>query len=137
MSFLRETSRIVRRRCSALALGLGLLFGSVGGASPALAGEVLVMVEQVGCYWCEAWDEEIGVVYAITDEGQRAPLRRIDLFDPMPDDITVRSKARFTPTFILLRDGVEVGRIEGYPGEDFFWPMLNQLLETSAQQQSG
>lgn len=134
MSFLRETGRSVRR----LFLALGLVWA----ASPALADEVLadevlLMVEQAGCYWCEAWDTEIGVVYGITDEGKRAPLRRVDMFDPMPEDITIRSKARFTPTFILLRGGVEVGRIEGYPGEDFFWPMLDQLLKTSAQQQSG
>src|SRR6056297_1001007 len=26
-------------------------------------------------------------------------------------------------------EGQELGRIEGYPGAHFFWPMLNQLLD--------
>jgi len=37
----------------------------------------------------------------------------------------------FTPTFVLMQDGVEIGRIEGYPGEDFFWGLLNQMIETA------
>jgi len=35
----------------------------------------------------------------------------------------------FTPTFILVDDGREVGRIEGYPGEDFFWGLLGMMFE--------
>jgi hypothetical protein len=27
-----------------------------------------------------------------------------------------------------MQNGVEVGRIRGYPGEDFFWGMLDQLI---------
>ena len=47
----------------------------------------------------------------------------------MPDGITFKSRANFTPTFILVEGGEEIGRIEGYPGEHFFWPMLGQLLK--------
>jgi hypothetical protein len=35
----------------------------------------------------------------------------------------------FTPTFVLLVDGVERNRIEGYPGEDFFWGLLGRMLD--------
>ena len=38
-------------------------------------------------------------------------------------------KPVFTPTFILLQNGVEVDRIEGYASEDFFWGLLGQALE--------
>ncbi|MCR9255738.1 MAG: thioredoxin family protein [Alphaproteobacteria bacterium] len=86
------------------------------------------MVEQLFCEWCEAWDEEIGVVYDKTDEGKRAPLVKIDIKDPVPPGMRFVSEPRFTPTFILVRDGTEVGRIEGYPGEDFFYGLLQQLL---------
>jgi hypothetical protein len=34
----------------------------------------------------------------------------------------------FTPTFVLMVDGIEVSRIEGYPGEDFFWGLLERML---------
>lgn len=97
-------------------------------ALPAATAE-LVMVEEEGCPWCRRWNEEIGGIYAKTEEGQAAPLRRIDIEKPVPPDLTLDMPASYTPTFILVEDGREIGRIEGYPGEDFFWPMLGALLE--------
>ena len=35
------------------------------------------------------------------------------------------------PTFVMLNDGRETGRIEGYPGDEFFWPLLNELIDTA------
>ena len=39
----------------------------------------------------------------------------------------VLAPIRYTPTFVLARDGREVGRIEGYPGDSFFWALLDKL----------
>lgn len=97
-------------------------------ALPATAGTELLMIERPGCEWCEAWDEEIGPIYPKTDEGRQAPLRRVDLRD-IPGEITLDRPARYTPTFVLLEDDNEIGRIEGYPGEDFFWGLLGRLLK--------
>lgn len=88
----------------------------------------LIMLEQEACEWCELWNEKIGPIYPITEEGRRAPLRRVDIHDPMPADLAnVRSDV-FTPTFILVDEGKEIGRIRGYPGEDFFWGLLARLF---------
>lgn len=89
----------------------------------------LLMFEEDWCNWCERWNVEIGVVYNKTTEGKRAPLRRIDIHGAYPDDIELVSRPQFTPTFVLVDNGVEIGRIEGYPGEDFFWGLLSVLLE--------
>nr|WP_321443010.1 thioredoxin family protein [uncultured Cohaesibacter sp.] len=86
------------------------------------------MVEQEGCIWCARWNKEIGPVYPKTEEGKQAPLRRFDKHDPLPDGIHVTRGFFYTPTFVLLVDGQEKGRIEGYPGEDFFWGLLDQLV---------
>ena len=43
--------------------------------------------------------------------------------------MTLASEVRFSPTFVLLRDSVEVSRIEGYPGEDHFWGLLGMALK--------
>ena len=96
-------------------------------ATAAAAAE-LVMVEEAGCHWCARWNEEIGVVYHKTEEGRRAPLRRVDIH-ALPADLRFESRPQYTPTFVLVEDGAEIGRIEGHPGEDFFWPLLNRLLE--------
>ncbi|GIT92988.1 hypothetical protein JANAI62_34460 [Jannaschia pagri] len=100
---------------------------------PAMAQVALLMGEEEGCIWCARWDAEVGDAYAKTAEGRAAPLRRVDIHDPLPDDIRLTSRMRFTPTFVLLHDGQEVARREGYPGEDFFWPVLGQMLDAAAE----
>jgi len=97
-------------------------------ASLPVAALELVMVEEHGCIWCARWNAEIAPIYPKTEEGERAPLRRVDRFEPVPDDLTFARRVIFTPTFVLMRDGQEVGRIEGYPGEDFFWGLLERMI---------
>jgi len=95
--------------------------------TPAFSAD-LVMVEQPGCHYCERWDDEISHIYPKTDEGKRAPLRRVYLRD-LPKDLVFASDPVFTPTFVLIEDGRELGRIEGYAGDEFFWFLLGTLLD--------
>lgn len=88
----------------------------------------LVMVERQGCHYCIAWKEEIGPAYPNTAMGRFAPLRVVDIADAPPDGVTFTRPAVFTPTFVLVQDGRELGRIEGYPGDNFFWGMLEMML---------
>lgn len=102
-----------------------LALGPPGGA---VAAE-LVMLEQPGCAWCKRWNEEIAPAYPNTPEGRRAPLRRVDISRPWPQDLDGISPDVLTPTFILIEDGQEVARLRGYPGEHFFWPVLGEMIE--------
>ena len=90
--------------------------------------EELIMIEEHGCYWCGEWDDDIAAIYPKTPEGKFAPLRRIDVHTRLPDNLKFQRAAVYTPTFILVRDGQELARIEGYPGEDFFWGLLGRML---------
>lgn len=99
---------------------------------PVIAAE-LIMVEEKGCVWCAKWNREIADIYPKTAEGMAAPLRRLDLNDPRPDDITFQRDLRFTPTFVLVDNGKELSRIEGYPGEDFFWGLLSKMLKENTE----
>jgi len=94
----------------------------------AAAETYLLMAEEKGCVWCARWNKEIAHIYPKTIEGQVAPLRRYDLKLEVPK-VDLARRVHFTPTFILVDQGREVGRIEGYPGEDFFWGLLGQLFE--------
>ncbi len=108
-----------------------LIAATVLALAPAtvLAGELeLLMFEQPGCVYCAAWNAEVAPEYPLTEEGKVAPLRRVQLRDPLPEGVQVVSPPVFTPTFVLVEDGIETGRIEGYPGEDFFWPLLAGLI---------
>jgi len=89
----------------------------------------LVMAEAEGCMWCEKWAEQIGPIYPKTAEGKAAPLLLIDANAPVPDGLRLKRPIVYTPTFILAVDGQEIERIEGYPGEDFFWGLLAMMLD--------
>ncbi len=88
----------------------------------------LIMFESATCEWCELWTEEVGEIYAKTEEGRLAPLRRIDKFDRRPAELKAVRGIVYTPTFVLWDQGQEVGRITGYPGEDSFWGLLGVLV---------
>ena len=106
-------------------------------AGQTAADTVLVMVEEQGCIWCARWNEEISDIYPKTAEGRAAPLYRMDIHATRPDDITFARSLNFTPTFVLVKDGQEVSRIEGYPGEDFFWGLLGKMLAQANVEASG
>lgn len=109
------------------ALAGAVFFASVPIA--ALADMVLVMVEEPGCMWCARWNEEVSDIYPKTPEGKAAPLVRMDIRSKQPEGLSFERPLYFTPTFVLMVDGKEAGRIEGYPGEDFFWGLLGQMIE--------
>ena len=92
----------------------------------------LIMVERDGCVYCQQWLDQIGPIYPKTAAGKFAPLRIINIDAPLPDDLTIGAPLIYSPTFIVVRDGEELSRIEGYPGEDFFWGLLERLLQRDA-----
>jgi len=109
---------------------LKVLTMSLGLAVPlqAAADTYLLMAEEAGCFWCARWNEEIAHIYPKTAEGKTAPLKRYDLHSETPD-VEFAKRVHFTPTFVLVQDGKEAARIEGYPGEDFFWGLLELMFE--------
>jgi|AntRauMFilla1563_2_1112583.scaffolds.fasta_scaffold73520_1 thioredoxin-related protein len=107
---------------------LTLPFDAMAQSQPVMVAE-LVMVEEDGCMWCARWNTEISAIYPKTAVGKAAPLRRMDIRAQHPDDLEFSGALRFTPTFVLMVGGKEVSRIEGYPGEDFFWGLLEQMIK--------
>ena len=89
----------------------------------------LLMVEQRGCVYCARFDAQIAPGYAASTEGADAPLLRVDIDGPWPDGLAIGPRPVITPTFILLDHGTEVGRVEGYVGETYFYPVLRELID--------
>lgn len=106
---------------------IGAMFITLA-SSPARAAE-LVMFEQAGCPWCARFDRDIAPTYKKTEEGLRAPLRRVDIDKPLPPDLAFIHVERLTPLFVLVDKGREIGRIRGYPGEESFWMQLAVLFQ--------
>jgi thioredoxin-related protein len=119
---------MIRRRFQTALFGLVLGTTVLAGAGTARADLQLIMFEQVGCIYCIKWDQEVGDAYPVTDEGRGAPLVKLNIREKLPAGVSIAYRPQFTPTFVLLDNGVEVDRIEGYPGEDFFWGLLAQMI---------
>ena len=115
-------------RARPLVLSTILLLSAGMHATAANAAELL-MFELQGCPWCVKWHREIGQGYPLSAEGLRAPLRIVDIKAPLPDGVTLDKSVTSSPTFVLVEEGHEIGRITGYPGADFFWGLLDELLD--------
>jgi len=95
--------------------------------SAAIAAQ-LVVFGSAHCPYCLAWEREIGRIYPNTLEARQAPLRRVDIQARRPADLAQLKEVHISPTFVLVDEGREVGRIVGYSGDQFFWPQLQKLL---------
>ncbi len=60
---------------------------------------------------------------------KKAPLRQVDIHDPWPTDLENIKSDIFTPTFVLIDKDQEIGRLRGYAGDEFFWFLLDELME--------
>ena len=101
---------------------LGLAF------TASLEARELVMVASRGCLWCALWDRDVGPIYPKTPEAKAAPLRRLDIREVGSSGLLTKSPVEATPTFLLIDNGQETGRITGFSSEDMFWGLLDALL---------
>ena len=85
----------------------------------------LIMIEEHGCPYCRAWVLDVGNYYHKTTEGKFAPLSRVDTTEAKSQ---FNLNINFTPTFVVLKNGKEVGRLIGYIDDSFFWPKLDNIL---------
>ncbi|WP_413207840.1 transcriptional regulator [Rhodospirillum sp. A1_3_36] len=109
-------------------LVVGVLWGTL--PTPIADAAELLFVEQPGCPWCAKVRKDILPAWPGTEVGKRVPMRRVDIAEGWPDDLSAIPREHLTPTFILIENGQELARLRGYPGEHFIWPLLEQLIES-------
>lgn len=90
----------------------------------------LIMYSQAGCPWCIRWHKDIGAIYPLSPEGRYAPLREVDIRDTVRG-VKLQKPVTLTPTFVLVENGREIGRVTGYPGDEFFWELLGEIIPQS------
>ena len=100
---------------------------ALGAASLGQAAE-LVMVDSKACVYCMRFHREVGRTYAETAPGQIAPLRRVNRLKKWPADLADVTPVYYTPVFILVEEGREIGRFPGYATPEKFWSQLEPLL---------
>ena len=119
-------SRLLSRRAILMGAAVAVLPGAVGAAPP--AGWRLMMVGSPACHQCRAWHAQIGPGYGASRAGRAAPILHVDVDGPYPDGLALDRRPWITPTFVLLSDGFERGRVEGYVGARRFHPVLEAMM---------
>lgn len=107
-----------------LALGIALTLSTLPGI--AIAGTRLVMVTSDYCPFCQAWERDVGVVYDKSPYAPTLPLTRVDMGVAMPEGVALQTPIVGTPTFLVIRDGQEIGRQRGYDDAEMFWWWLSE-----------
>jgi thioredoxin-related protein len=121
----------IARQLSAILVLLvsGLVLTAGATRADDAAGLRMLMIEQPGCAYCVAFNRDIAPIYERSPEGAAAPLVHVDLRADMPEDVTLAYPPSTTPTFILVGpDGNELSRLIGFPGEDFFWAYVGDMI---------
>jgi len=123
--------RILSRRSLVLSMASVTVAGVLPGTATAALfpdRRVLLMIEELGCPYCARWKRDVEQAYRNSLEGRVAPLEIIMMSDPR---VRALKAVVYSPTFILLDHGQEVGRIIGYTSADFFWGEIENLFARS------
>jgi thioredoxin-related protein len=121
MSLMSGTPLAKRSFLAAAAVAVSLLLPAFAQASE------LVMFEQGGCVFCARWNRDVAPVYDKTAEARLLPLRRVDIGQQNAAGVTLTEPVRYTPTFVVVDNGHEIGRITGYISDESFWGLLDTL----------
>lgn len=119
---------------TAIAFSFVLLF-----SLPTFAAELL-MIHAPYCGYCVAFLKEVAPGFNETFRGKALPLRVLDVsksenIDWLKEQIRVKNIKGIsgTPTFIIMHEGKERGRVVGYAGKEWFYPVLDQAVKKSVQ----
>jgi thioredoxin-related protein len=99
---------------------------AVAAVEPAME---LLIFEHPQCSYCEVFRRDVLPKYRIAARVSAPPLRFIDLTKDDVDNLGLSSRITVVPTAVVVREGREAGRIEGYWGSANFLRMLAYILD--------
>lgn len=122
----------------AFRLPLRFLFAAVAMLSFASAGAramELVMFESPSCGTCKLFKREVLPIYAASPAGKVFPLWVAEMGGKV--SIRLNEPVTFTPTFVWVDNGVEVGRFSGYFGKAQFFNIVNKAATAHNRKAGG
>ena len=132
---LSAPQRLIRSLVHSLvhSLKIGLVFCSLFISSAGLAAEQarsleLVFITSEYCPFCKAWERDVGQIYDSTPYALKARLRQVDLGDVDSALPAGAVKVFGTPTFLIVENNTEIGRIEGYQSSEMFFWALSEYI---------
>ena len=89
----------------------------------------MLMITDKNCLYCKIWEKQIGKIYPKTDIAKKFPLQRIEVKNFINYKKYDLKKTNITPTFILIKNTKEEGRIEGYTNPEMFWWQVDEIMD--------
>jgi thioredoxin-related protein len=88
----------------------------------------IVVFERVGCTYCQIFRRDILPQYNSSPTAANAPIRFVDIDQVDLNALPLQSRLTVLPTAVLMHNGRELERIEGYTGPEIFFQIINRLL---------
>jgi len=88
----------------------------------------LVVLEVDGCIYCDVFRRRLLDAYKSSKHGKKAPIRFVDINDPALGDLGITQPIGMVPTFIMLENNEEIGRIPGLMGHQDFFRAIDYIL---------
>lgn len=98
---------------------------------PASGNLQLIVMEAPGCIYCTIFRRDVLPAYEVSERGKEMPVRFVDVNDVEQSGIGLDAPIDILPTFVVIKDNHEVGRIPGYVGPENFYHSINYLLSSS------
>lgn len=88
----------------------------------------IVVIEASSCTYCQVFRRDVAPSYQASPRAQSVPLRYVDVGAPSVDKLALSSPLTVVPTVLILVDGREKGRIDGYAGPKIFFDLVREVL---------
>jgi thioredoxin-related protein len=91
----------------------------------------LVVMEAPGCVYCTLFRRDVLPSYTASQQAKDLPIRFVDLNDEAANALGLDGPIDVVPTFVVMKNNHEVGRIPGYMGPEFFFHSINHIISGS------
>lgn len=88
----------------------------------------LVVMEAPGCVYCTLFRRDVLPSYSASQQAKDVPIRFVDLNDEAATALGLDGPIDVVPTFVVMKNNREVGRIPGYMGPEFFFHSINYII---------
>ncbi len=88
----------------------------------------MVVLEVPGCIYCNVFRRQLLPTYKSSKQAKRIPIRFVNLNDPALAEIGLTQPVDIVPTFVILEDNHEIGRIPGYMSRHDFFRAIDYIL---------
>jgi thioredoxin-like negative regulator of GroEL len=89
----------------------------------------IVVFEAENCTYCSAFRSQILPNYRQSPRNVELPVRFVDVNATGVDKMKLIAPIQMVPTVVMMKNGQEVDRIQGYTGPELFHQLVTKMLQ--------